>query len=279
MDQIMTKAIETTAIVPAIWSKNWYDVLLAALPFNSIISKDYEGEIQAVGDRVKINTMPEFDEANEVAEGERNDADALTITQQELVINRRIAKDFIVTNEAVLQSLPFVDKLEEMAKYAIMKKVQKIIIELSIPSAATPDHQIGYDTGSTLVLADMLEVKELLDNQSLPNTDRHVVLGSAQLNDVFNLAGFTSSDFVASGSPLETGELAGRLVGFNPHFTTEVGNVSYWFHSTYMTMAAQQGVQVNKYDLGGTGVRAARINVDTLMGFKQLDNKRIVTLS
>ncbi len=45
-----------------------------------------------------------------------------------------------------------------------------------------------------------------------------------------------------------------------------------------MTMAAQQGVAVNEYDLGVDGTRATRVNVDTLFGLKQLDNKRLVTL-
>jgi len=61
--------------------------------------------------------------------------------------------------------------------------------------------------------------------------------------------------------------------------TTEVGAVSYLFHRSYFTMAAQQGLAVAVYDLGADGKRAARVNVDTLVGFKQLDNKRIVTIS
>jgi len=279
MDQIMTTSTELSVIVPEVWSRRFYDVLLAELPFASIIDDSYEGEIQNLGDTVKISTFPEFDEALELPEGSRNDAEAITATQQNLVINSRIVKDFIVTNKAQLQSLPHMDKLRELAIFAINKKIQSKIITLSVPSTSAPDHQIAYDSGTTLALADLLEAKELLDTQNVPMSDRHLVMGAAQLNDVFNITGFTSSDFLVSGAPIQTGQLPGALLGFMPHFTTEVGAVTHLFHSSFLTMASQQGINVSEFDLGVDGIRARRINVDWLGGFKQLDNKRVVEIS
>lgn len=278
-DQIHTAASELSVIIPEVWSQNYYDTLLAELPFNAVISRDYEGEINNLGDTVKISTFPEFSDATEVAEGAANDADAITVTQQSLVINKRFAKDFIVTNKAQLQSLPAMDKLQELSIYAIQKKIQAQIISDTVPSTSSPDHQISYDTSSTLALADMLEAKELLDAQDVPSADRHMVLGSAQTNDIFNITGFTSSDFLLSGSPLTSGELPSGLVGFMPHMTTEVGAVAYFFHRSYLTMAAQQGINIELFNLGSEGKRAARVNVDTLVGFKQLDDERVVTIS
>jgi hypothetical protein len=278
-DQIHSTASELSVIVPEQWSARYYDVLLASLPFNSIISRDWEGEISNLGDRVKISTFPEFSAATELAEGAKGDADAVTVTQQSLIINNRTYKDFIVTNKAQLQSLPAMDKLRELAIYAIQKRIQAVIIAAISPSASSPDHQIAYDSGSTLGLADILEAKELLDAQDVPMSDRHVVLGAAQTNDIFNITGFTSSDFVLDGSPLTSGEVGRALLGFQPHMTTEVGAVAYFFHRSFMTMAAQQGVAVSIYDLGVEGKRAARVNVDTLWGLKQLDNKRVVSIS
>lgn len=279
MDEIMTADANLSVIVPEVWSKKYYDVLLANLPFNAVVSKDYEGEIQNLGDTVKISSVPEFDDAEEVAEDERSNASALTVGQQSLVINRRIVKDFVVTNKALMQSIPVMDKLRDLAIYSIQKKIQAILIAATIPSAAAPDHQIAYASGTTLALGDMLAAKELLDNADVPLSDRHGVLGAAQLNDIFAITGFTSSDFITAASPLQTGNLPPALLGFMPHFTSVIGNTSYWFHSSYMTMAAQKGITVQEYDLGVDGKRATRVNVDTLMGEKQLDNQRVVTLS
>lgn len=278
-NQVMTAGTELSVIVPEIWSQNYYDVLLAELPFNSLISRDYEGEIQNLGDTVKISSFPEFSEGDIIAEDAAADADSVTITQQSLVINKRIVKDFILTNRAMLQSLPAMDKLQQMAVYAVQKKIQTEIIADIVPSAATPDHQIAYDSGTTLALADILEAKELKDLQDVAMADRHGVMGAAQMNDIFNITGFTSSDFLIAGAPVQTGQLPAALLGYMPHMTTVVGNTSYWFHKSFMTMAAQEGLNISVYDLGVEGKRAARVNIDTLIGIKQLDDERVVTLS
>lgn len=274
----MTTSNEVSAIVPEQWSAKYYDTLLAELPFESLISKDYEGEIANLGDRVNIATVPEFDEATELPEADAADADSVVVGSQQLVINRRIVKDFIVTNKALLQSIPFVEKLKSLAIYSIQKKIQALIISLTIPSAS-PDHTISAVTPGTFALADILAMKELLDNQNVPMSDRHMILGSGPLNDVFNITGFTSSDFVASGSPLQSGQLPAQLVGFMPHFTTVVGSTVYGFHSSYFTMASQQGMATAEYDLGVEGRRAKRVNCDTLIGMKQLDELRVVTVT
>jgi hypothetical protein len=280
MDSLMTAATEMSAIIPEIWSANYYDVLLADLPFNSIISTDYQGDINDLGDTVNISTFPEFDQGEELAEDARSDARSLTVTGQQLVINKRVVKDFIVTKLAVRQSLPAMDKLKTLAIYAILKKIQATIIETIVPSSSAPDHTIAFDSGTTLGLADFLEIKELGDNADWPAADRHTVLGSAQINDLFNITGFQSSDFMLSGGGLQTGLIPPALLGFRPHYTSVLtaANVSYFFHRTFMTMASQQGMDVQEFNLGVEGKRATRVNLDTLYGLKQLDSERCATL-
>lgn len=278
-DQIITKETEVSVLVPAVWSQKYYDVLLASLPFASLISRDYEGEIQALGDRVKISTLPEFSDAEILGEADRADASALQASQQELLINKMIVKDFMVTSRALLQSIPFMEKMKELAIYSINKKIQAEIISLTVPNAAAPDHSIAYTSGTTLALADLLAAKELLDAQNVPMGNREMVVGAAQLNDIFNITGFTSSDFVASGAPLASGQLPAQLLGFKPNFTTVVGNVSYFFNTSYMTIAAQKGMTVSEHDQNVNGLRATRVNCDTLIGIKQLDGLRVVSIS
>jgi len=274
----MDTANEVSVIVPQQWSSKYYDSLLVDLPMASLISTDYEGEVSNLGDTVKIATVPEFADASELPEADAAEADGVTITSQSLVINKRIVKDFIVTNKALLQSIPFVEKLKELAIYSIQKKIQALILSLTVPSAS-PDHTIAAATPGVMVLADILALKELLDTQNVPMADRHMVLGAGPLNDIFAITNFTSSDFVASGSPITSGDLPAQLVGFMPHFTNAVGSTVYAFHKSYFTMASQQGMAVNEYDLGVEGRRAKRVNCDTLIGMKQLSDKRVATLT
>lgn len=277
-DEIFTAGANLSAIIPEMWSARYYNALLADLPFKSIISTDWEGEIADLGDRVNITSFPEFDEGDELAEDERANAAATTVTGQQLVVNKRVVRDFIVTKKAILQSLPHMDKLRELAVYSILKKIERTIIETIVPNAAAPDMSIAYDSGTTLALADILEAKELQDTANVPASERHMVLGPAQLNDLFNIVGFTSSDFLLAGAPLQTGQAPMSLLGYMPHYTTLAGNVAYLFHRSFMTMASQQGMDVKEYDLGVDGKRATRVNLDTLYGLKQLDGNRVVTI-
>lgn len=214
-----------------------------------------------------------------IAEDDSVEARAITVAGIPLVIDKMVVKDFIVTKQALIQSLPAMDKLRELAVYSIMKKIQAVIIAAIVPSPSAPDMAISFDSGTTLALADLLESKELLDAQDVPVADRHMVLGAAQLNDLFNITAFSSSDFVAAGAPMQTGLPLAQILGFTPHFTSLVGNVAYLFHKSFMAMASQQGMDVKEYDLGGvSGKRATRVNCTTLFGVKQLDNTRVVTI-
>lgn len=279
-DQVMKASAELDGIIPEVWAAAFYPTLLEALPFADVVSRDYEGEIQALGDTVNINSFPQFGVAEDIAEDQKVDAEALTVSKQQLVINHQLVKDFIITKKALRQSLDAQQVLRDLAMHAIMKKMQLILIADTIPSASAPDHSIAYDSGTTLALADILEAKELLDNADVPDAGQRVmILGAAQWNDIFNIVGLTSRDFIPAGSPLVSGQLVTPILGFQPRMTTEAGNVAYLFDPVYMSMAVQQAPDVQVYDLGGEGKRAQRVNMDVLFGNKQLSNLRIVTIS
>ena len=277
-DSLHRVSTELSVLTPELWSSNYYDVLLAQLPMADTLSRDYEGEIKSLGDTVNVSQFPEFGDAVELAEDQRNDAASITVSQIQLIVNKRVAQDFIITNTAMLQSLPAVQKLQELAIYSIMKKIQALIIALIVPSASAPDHAIAFDSGTTLALADLLEAKELLDAQDVPMANRHLAFGAAQMNDLFNVAGFMSSDFGVSNAPLMNGNLPSQILGFMPHFSSLFGNVVYAYHSSFFQVAAQQGMNVSQYDLGVDGKRAQRINCDSLLGLKQFDNLRVVSI-
>jgi hypothetical protein len=281
-NQIMTAGTEAAVLVPEVWSQRFKEVNRAQLPFLDSVSRDYEGEISDMGDTVKISQVPDFSQASLLAEGASGDAEAITVTQQSLVINQRPYKDFIVTKRAQLQSIPFMDKLRESAVYSIQKKMQALIIDAIVPSAATPDHQIAYDSGSTLALADILEAKELLMGANGPAGDQlehQMVVSEAQWNDLYNITGFTSRDFVPAGSPLASGEFAVPLAGFRPRFTSVASNVTYLFHPSFLTLAVQENLNIEVVGMGAEGHRSTRLNVDLLMGVLQLDDQRVVTIS
>lgn len=279
-DQVMTAGTELSALRPEVWSAAFYPTLLEALPFNDSVARNYEGEIRALGNIVNITSFPQFGEAQSVLESQRVDADSITATGTQLTINELIVKDFIITDVAQIQTLEAANAIRDLAFHSIMKKMQSLIIADVSPSSSTPDHTIGYDAGTTLALADILEAKELLDDQDVEAEGRVMILGSAQSNDIFNVTGFTSRDFLGSGeAPLASGMVPGRVLGFTPRMTTEAGSTAYFFHPLFMQVAVQMGLTTKVYDQGVDGKRSYRVNNSLLMGDVQVSNLRVVTIS
>jgi len=279
-DAVMTGDNQLLVLRPEIWSALFYDTLLESLPFNAIVARDYQGDIQALGDRVHITEFPQFDEAEDIAEDQRVDADDITALQINLIINHEVVKDYIVTDRAKVQTIEHEAALRNLVFHSIMKKMQTILIADTVPSPAAPDHSIAYDSGTTLALIDILAAKELLDNANVADDGtRCMILDSPQWNDIFNITGLTSRDFIAAGSPLQEGSLPAQVLGFNPKMTTEANDVAFFFHPSYMQLAVQRDLLVKSFDLGVDGKRAMRVNSTFLFGNVQADDIRVVTVS
>lgn len=278
-DLVMKASAEVDGIVPELWSAAFYPTLLESLPYNDSVSRDYEGEISALGDTVNINTAPQFGGAVDMAEDEKVDADSVTFNKMQLVINHQIAKDFIMTKKALKQSIDAQNLLRDLALHSLLKKIQQIIIAEVVPNASAPDHSIAYDSGTTLALADILEAKELLDDADVPDYgQRRMILGSGAWNDLFNITGFTSRDFIPAGSPMTSGQITTPILGFVPRMTTEIGTSTHFFDPIFMTLAVQQLPEVEVFNLGVDGKRGQRVNMDCLFGVKQLSSLRVVTV-
>jgi hypothetical protein len=278
MDKFTTAATELDALIPEVWSSAFYPTLKASLPFAGSVASDYNGEINQLGDTVHITSFPQFDEAAEIGEAEAVDADAVTATGVSLIINKQVAKDFQITKKAQRQSIDAMNALRDLALYSILKKMQSVIIAEIVPSSASPDHTIAYTSSTTLALADLLAGKELLDLQDVEEAGRVMITGAAQWNDLFNITGFVSRDYIPTGSPLVSGSIQTPVCGFNPKYTTAASNTTYLFHPLMLQMAVQQNPEVEVVSRGGEGIRATRVNMDVLFGVKQVSNLRVVTI-
>jgi hypothetical protein len=278
-DQVMTAASHAANVIPELWSARFVPTLKEKMIFAESVGHDYEGEIQALGDIVNINSWNQFDEADVILENEKASADSTTSSKSQLTINTRVAKDFILTKKAQAQSLEVQNTLSDLAAHSIMKKMQSLIIAAIVPSASAPDHQIAYDSGSTLALADILEAAELLNDSDVEEEGRVLATGSAQYMDLFNITGFTSRDYIPAGSPLTSGAISTPVMGFQHKWSSEAGAVSRFFHPLFLQMAVQQDPDVKEYDLGSEGKRATRVNMDVLFGYVQVSDVRVVEVS
>lgn len=279
MDEQMTVDTEFSAVVPEIWSASWFPTLYERLPWNASVGRDYENAIQALGDTVNITIFPQFPEARDLPEGARNDAQKISLQNAQLLINKQTVQDFIVTARSERQGMDVQQKLMELAFFSIMKKMQKNIQATIAPSVASPDHVVPYASGTTLGLTDWIEVKGLLDGQNVSEFGRKAILDSEQLNNLFNISGFMSRDFVPSSQAMQTGAITTPVLGFEVAWTTMADGVSTFFSPEFLQIAVQENPVPKLYDLGGDGQRAKRVNMTVLYGIKQVDSVRVVQKS
>jgi len=276
-DSLTSAGGTNSAIVPEKWSSRYQINLRNEIVFNSIIRRDYEGEIQERGDTVRIPSIPDVT-ANDINEGQKNDATASTATTDSLIINTETAVDFLITNRAKLQSIEFIDELEERAVNAIMQKMQTNIINLIVPSAASPDHQIAYDSGTTLADADLLEALDLEEDANWDQTGRVIVTGGRQKNDVIAITKFADKDTNLGSSPSSSGMITEPIYSHTFMWTNAVSTTTYLFTPDFMQMAVQDGLNMNLKE-STDGSRTFRLEVDVLYGIKQIHDDRVISIS
>ncbi len=275
-DALITTDGAVTAIVPEIWSSDFYKENRENLPFRDSVSNDWEGEVvRELGDTVRIPTLPDGSIANIVAEGAKNDAVLETATTQSLVINKRAAKDFIITREADLFSIPIMDGYKDNAIFAIMRQVEQQIIDELVPVVA---NQLSYDTVNTLGKIDLRSAKDKLDAANVAREGRSLISGSDQANDLLDIPELVDKDFNGGDSPSIDGAVTRAVFGFMPKSTTRVGNTSFLFHRSALQIAFAEQLNITLDSQRVNGVRATRLNVDLLFGVKLTDGDRVVTI-
>lgn len=276
-DEYNTAAGTFAAIIPEQWSSNYTDNLRSSHPLTASVARTYENEVQ-VGDTVRIPTWADGTAAF-VVDGQAVDAQSTAQSTQSLVVDKIIAYDEIVTQLADLQSFEYMNMLRDRGTAAMLDKVDTYLYTLISPSTSAPDHVIDFDSGSTMVGADILEGKDLLDIQNVSSTERKLICGTAQYNDMLTLDPFVRSSYGNSATGSSQGVISEPAYGFDISSSTNAGAAAYLFHPSFMQMAIQKNLEVKVDDLSSQGIRGHRVSMTLIMGAKQIDNTRVVALS
>ncbi len=277
MDPIISASGAVSAIIPEVWSARYTERFNDLLVFPGLIRRDYEGEITSLGDTVHIPSLPDVSAQN-LIEGAKGDTTAITATKTSLIVNRRSYVDFEITDQAELQSIPFMDQLREIAINAIMRKMQDDLISDIAPSTAAPDHTLAYDNGTTLADADLLEALDLERVANWPESDKFLITGAQQYNDLLNIQKFYDKTINDGNAVVNNGQMLAPVYGHKVGWTTAMGTRTLLFHLSFMQAAVQRGLGLSLHDLGGQGKRSFRLNVDLLWGAKQIHSDRVISI-
>lgn len=211
------------------------------------------------------------------AENTPVDAQIITYAADTITFSHRTVQ-FLIEKLAQKQSTVDVvsDAVMKATKALALDIDEKIIAELNLASASTPDHQIVFADTSTDVLAkgDILSARRLLINQNINPRECFLMVGSEKEAEMLAIEGFVDASKYGSNTPVMLGEI-GMVYGMRCIVHTSVTDYMVSWHPSAVGYAFSQPIELDfDKDLANIGMR---YSLDYIFGAEVLDGgKRVV---
>jgi N4-gp56 family major capsid protein len=147
----------------------------------------------------------------------------------------------------------------------------KIIDQLKLASAASPDHLIQFTdaTNEDIELADIVNARKLLAIQNINPRECFMAVGPDQEANMLKIANFIEAEKYGSSMPIMAGEI-GMVYGLRVIVHTSLAQEALFWHPSAVAFALQQNVRVQSdYDIRNLGTN---YSLDYVGGFKVLDS-------
>jgi hypothetical protein len=233
--------------LPAVYSKKVLNFFRKASVAEAITNTDYEGEISAFGDSVRIIKEPVIS-VSAYTRGSDTTTTKLTDQEINLVVDTANAFKFIVDDiETSMSHVNFKEVAASSAAYALRDAFDTAVIAAGFSglSASSPDHTLGTDSathlgagvydGSGAVGLDVTDPLDLLakfarllDEQNVPEEGRWVVAPPSFYEELSQSGSkLLSVDFNAGQGSIRNGLVtSGKLRGFSMYKSNNVASPS-----------------------------------------------------
>jgi hypothetical protein len=216
--------------IPEIWSKLVLDNIEKNLVFGAVCNRDYEGEIKAAGDTVRINEIGDVTISSYTKSGTGVSPEELTDAQRLLLINQTPSFAFFIDDIDRAQGNPAVmQKAVQNAAYGVRNFIDQYVAGLYTDAALTTN--LGTE-GSPIALNNvnvmtyLAKIARTLDDASVPEEGRWIVVPPWVKEKIAvkapTLAGVNSDALARNG-------LLGNWFGLNVY----VSNNTKWTTNNY----------------------------------------------
>lgn len=207
--------------VPEIWSAALLSALRDRLVYGSLLNSDYEGEIEAAGDTVRINTIGDPSVAAYTPWSTSITYAALTDTEQTLVVDQADYFAFAVEDIEIRQALPGV--VEEATKNAAVKMAEEIedyLADTLYAGVNATGNDLGAKTNdisdATNGYGLLVDLATTLDRDNCPDEGRWVVVPPEFYAGLLQDNRFVDASRSGSTEALRNG-FVGTAAGFQVH--------------------------------------------------------------
>jgi len=237
--------MSVTGFIPELWSRRINKKLRESLVFGSVVNTDYEGEIGAGGDTVKINSIGDVTIGNYTPNSTSITPEALNDYQTTLLVDQKKYFAFKVDDVDKAQVVANVmDEAMQSAAWGLKNAADEYIAALYTDAGNTIT---STAIDSTNALASVLTLGQYLSQENVPEDGRWLVI-PPWFKTKLLLAKALVTDNGAAADAFTNGKV-GRVGGFDLYESNNVSNDG----TTYYIMAGTKkaisfAAQVNKVE-------------------------------
>lgn len=215
-----------TTFIPSIWSARLLQHLDNAHVATNFVNRDYEGEIKAQGDRVKINSIGDITIGDYTKNNNLSDPEQLTTTDQTLIVDQAKSFNFQIDDVDKVQAKGgLVDVAMQRAAYGLTEVSDKFLFG-TIAKGADAKNIIG-DTSTPIALTQdntyehIVKLKTILDKGNVPADGRKLAV-PPELHALLLLDNrFTGTGGSQAEATLGTGFI-GKVAGFDVYMSNNL---------------------------------------------------------
>lgn len=248
----------TTTFIPELWSARLLYALDKAHVATNLVNREYQGIIANQGDTVHINSIGAITVKDYTKNADIADPDALTTTEQTLVIDQCKYFNFQVDDVDNVQAAgDLIDTAMGRAAYSLADVADAYLLK-TIAAGAASGNTVGVDSGPIALTAanvyeNIVKLRTKLDKANVPNTGRTIVVPPEVYALLLMDDRFAKSDAAAGQSALLNGEV-GRVAGFTVYMSnnvrtgtgTDTGKTPYFEITAQVSTATTYAEQIIK---------------------------------
>jgi N4-gp56 family major capsid protein len=247
-----------TTFIPELWSARLLYALDKAHVATNLVNREYQGIIANQGDTVHINSIGAITVKDYTKNTDIADPDALTTTEQTLVIDQCKYFNFQVDDVDNVQAAgDLVDTAMSRAAYSLADVADAYLLK-TIAAGAASGNTVGAASGPIALTAEnvyenIVKLRTKLDKANVPNPGRTIVVPPEVYALLLMDDRFAKSDAAAGQSALLNGEV-GRVAGFTVYMSnnvrtgtgTDTGKTPYFEITAQVSTATTYAEQIIK---------------------------------
>lgn len=214
-----------TNFIPQLWAGALLAHLDKAHVVANLVNRNYEGDIRAFGDTVKITSIGDITVKDYTENQDINAPEDLSTTQKILTIDKQKYFNFQIDDvDAAQVRSPLMDAAMQRAAYALADETEKIILK-AIDTDATNKQVPAKTLDETNIYKEIVKVKTTMDKANVSTMGRYLIVSPDTHALLLQETRFTATGGAMAEDIIRNG-FVGRILGFDVYLSNNIDTLT-----------------------------------------------------